>query len=273
MEESKVSMMNCNNEGRWSLKGTTALVTGGSKGIGYAIVEELAGLGARVYTCSRNEKELDECLEIWREKGLNVEGSVCDLLSRTERDKLMQTVAHVFDGKLNILVNNAGVVIHKEAKDFTEKDYNIIMGTNFEAAYHLSQIAYPLLKASQNGNVIFLSSIAGFSALPSVSLYSASKGAINQMTKSLACEWAKDNIRVNSVAPGVILTPLVETAIKKNPHQKEEIDNFIVKTPMGRAGKPQGVSALIAFLCFPAASYITGQIICLQAGFTANGGF
>nr|AIN39993.1 tropinone reductase I [Brugmansia arborea] len=272
MEESKVSM-NDKNEERWSLKGTTALVTGGSKGIGYAIVEELAGLGARVYTCSRNEKELQECLDFWRKNGLNVEGSVCDLLSRTEREKLMQTVAHIFDEKLNILVNNAGVVIHKEAKDFTEEDYNIIMGTNFEAAYHLSQIAYPLLKASQNGNVIFLSSIAGFSALPSVSLYSASKGAINQMTKSLACEWAKDNIRVNSVAPGVILTPLVETAIKKNPHQKEEIDNFIVKTPMGRAGKPQEVSALIAFLCFPAASYITGQIIWADGGFTANGGF
>ncbi|KAM3288418.1 tropinone reductase 1 [Capsicum chacoense] len=239
----------------------------------YAIVEELAGHGATVYTCSRNEKELQECLEIWRKKGLKVEGSVCDLLSRTEREKLMQTVADVFNGKLNILVNNAGLVIHKEAKDFTEEDYNIIMGTNFEAAYHLSQIAYPLLKASQNGNVIFVSSIAGFSALPSVSLYSASKGAMNQMTKNLACEWAKENIRVNSVAPGVILTPLVETAIKKNPQQKEEIEGLVVKTPMGRAGKPEEVAALIAFLCFPAAAYITGQIICADGGFTANGGF
>ncbi|PHU05723.1 Tropinone reductase 2 [Capsicum chinense] len=169
-------MMGNNRGTKWSFQGTTTLVTGGSKGIGFAIVEELAGHGATVYTCSRNEKELQESLEIWRKKGLKVEGSVCDLLFRTEREKLMQTVANVFDGKLNILVNNAGVVRHKEAKDFTEEDYNIIMGTNFEAAYHLSQLAYPLLKASQNGNVIFLSSIVGFSALPSTSLYSASKG-------------------------------------------------------------------------------------------------
>ncbi|KAL3327004.1 hypothetical protein AABB24_037611 [Solanum stoloniferum] len=161
---------------KWSLKGTTALVTGGSKGIGYAIVEELANFGARVYTCSRNEKELQECLEIWRKKGFKVEGFVCDLLSRTEREKLMKIVKDIFDGKLNILVNNAGVAIYKEVKDYTEEDYNIIMGINFEAAYHLSQIAYPLLKASQNGNIIFVSSTTTFSAMPSLSLYSASKG-------------------------------------------------------------------------------------------------
>lgn len=180
MEDSKANKNDNNGEeeGRWSLKGKTALVTGGSKGIGYAIVEELAGLGARVYTCSRNEKELQECLEIWRNKGFKVEGSVCDLLLCTERENLMQAVGDVFNGKLNILVNNAGVVIHKETKDFTAEDYNIVMGTNFEAGFHLSQLAYPLLKASENGNVIFLSSIAGFSALPSLSLYSASKGAI-----------------------------------------------------------------------------------------------
>lgn len=89
---------------KWSLEGTTALVTGGSKGIGYAIVEELANFGARVYTCSRNENELQKCLDIWRKKGLKVEGSVCDLLSHTEREKLMKNIEDVFDGKLNILV-------------------------------------------------------------------------------------------------------------------------------------------------------------------------
>ncbi|MCD7466393.1 hypothetical protein HAX54_003045 [Datura stramonium] len=108
----------------------------------HAAVEEVASLGARVYTCSRNEKEPEECLDIWRKKGLNVEGSVCNLLSCTEREKLMQTVAHVFDGKLNILVNNAGVVIHKEAKDFTEEYYNIIMGTNFSPAFCCSILCF-----------------------------------------------------------------------------------------------------------------------------------
>ncbi|XP_060177149.1 tropinone reductase 1-like isoform X2 [Lycium barbarum] len=150
----------------------------------YAVVEELASFGATIYTCSRNEKELQECLEIWRKKGLKVEGSVCDLLLRTEREKLMQTVGHIFNGKLNILVNNAGVAIFKETKDFTAEDYNIIMGTNFEAAYHLCQIAHPLLKASENGNVIFVSSIASFSALPSLSLYSASKGCSKKSATS-----------------------------------------------------------------------------------------
>ncbi|PHT71245.1 Tropinone reductase 2, partial [Capsicum annuum] len=395
----------------------------------FAIVEELAGHGATVYTCSRNEKELQESLEIWRKKGLKVEGSVCDLLSRTEREKLMQTAANV---------NNAGVVRHKEAKDFTEEDYNIIMGTNFEAAYHLSQIAYPLLKASQNGNVIFLSSIVGFSALPSTSLYSASKVGYeflyndsiirgpsvfhetslagtndvgkerfaskdnyfcDQLVKCIAQPnmpkiFNVENIRtlrnkanevfihagVHRVVSGVegreelsdvagnfrrVSNPVPSFIFQMDKHNwfvkiyqgsafssegdticpsnisnnelyhhdgdrpasgspsisscpgvgqsgllhlslhllsnggpvvrslvgpqyrlelvllmafteksstKGGNNGCVVKTPMGRAGKPEEVAALIAFLCFPAA-YITGQIIYADGGFTANGGF
>uniref|UniRef100_M1A5U7 Tropinone reductase II n=1 Tax=Solanum tuberosum TaxID=4113 RepID=M1A5U7_SOLTU len=91
--------------GRWNLEGCTALVTGGSRGIGYGIVEELASLGASVYTCSRNQKELNECLTQWRSKGFKVEASVCDLSSRSEREEFIKTVANHFDGKLNILVS------------------------------------------------------------------------------------------------------------------------------------------------------------------------
>ncbi|XP_060674536.1 tropinone reductase 1-like isoform X2 [Ziziphus jujuba] len=142
------------------------------------------------------------------------------------------------------------------------------MGTNFESAYHFCQIAHPLLKASGNGNIVFNSSVASAVALPMLSVYAASKGAINQVTRSLACEWAKDNIRVNSVAPGPIKTPLVENLPGKMP---KHVDDMIAGILMTRAGEPKEVSSVVAFLCLPAASYITGQIIYVDGGFTVNG--
>ncbi|XAR50905.1 Tropinone reductase I [Bertholletia excelsa] len=141
-----------------------------------------------------------------------VTGCVCDVSSRGQREKLMETVSSVFSGKLNILVNNAGRGLFKEITEVTAEDYSTIMGTNFESAYHLCQLAHPLFRASGKGSVVFISSIAGLVGLPRLSIYAASKGAMNQITRSLACEWAKDNIRINTVAPGVISTSLVEKA-------------------------------------------------------------
>ncbi|CAA2971037.1 tropinone reductase homolog [Olea europaea subsp. europaea] len=187
----------------------SALVTGGTRGIGHAIVEEFARFGAAVYTCSRNKKELDECLEDWKHKGFRVAGSVCDLSIRTQRDKLMEAVSIYFDGKINILVNNAGTSRLKQATDYTAEDFSLIMGTNFEASYHLCQLAHPFLKAAGSGSIVFISSVGGLMSVPSASLYAASKGAMNQVTKNLACEWAKDNIRVNAVAPWIIETSLI----------------------------------------------------------------
>ncbi|KAK9291215.1 hypothetical protein L1049_009403 [Liquidambar formosana] len=256
---------------RWSLKGTTALVTGGTRGIGHAIVEELARFGAIVHTCSRNQTELNERLQEWENKGLRVTGSVCDLISRAEREKLMETVSSVFHGKLNILVNNAGMNnILKETTEFTAEDFSIIMGTNFESSYHLCQLAHPLLTSSGNGSIVFISSGAGVKAIPLCSIYSAAKGAMNQVTKNLACEWAKDNIRANTIAPGVIRTSFADK-MEQDPVAVELVNGLISQTPICRMGEPNEVSSLVAFLCFPAASYITGQVICVDGGFTVNG--
>ncbi|XP_009630417.1 tropinone reductase 1-like [Nicotiana tomentosiformis] len=261
------------DDGRWSLQGTTAIVTGGTRGIGHAIVEELASFGANVYTCSRNQMELDECLRQWKTKGFKVEGSVCDLLSRSQREKFMDTVSNYFDGKINILINNAGVAIAKLTTEFTHEDYNTMMGINFEASYHLSQLAHPFLQASGNGSIVFISSVAGLVSLPLCSIYSASKGAMNQLTRSLACEWAKDNIRVNAVAPWIIRTSLIDVA-SQNPVHKENINKLTIRTPIGgRVGEPKEVSAMVAFLCFPCASYITGQIMCVDGGITINASY
>ncbi|KAE9616587.1 putative oxidoreductase [Lupinus albus] len=251
---------------KWSLEGMTALVTGGSKGIGYAIVEELAQLGASVYTCSRNEAQLNEALNQWATKGYIVTGSVCDLASRAHREELITRIHSHFNGKLNILVNNVGTNIMKETLEFTEEDFSFLLSTNLESAFHISQLSHPLLKASGVGSIIFLSSVAGVVSINVGSIYGATKGAITQLTKNLACEWAKDNIRTNCVAPGLIRTPLAELHIK----DEKLLNSFITRTPIGRIGEAGEVSSLVAFLCMPAASYINGQIICPDGGLTVN---
>ncbi|ONK68271.1 uncharacterized protein A4U43_C05F9510 [Asparagus officinalis] len=255
-------------EKRWSLQGTTALVTGGSKGIGHAIVEELARLGASVHTCSRNEAELNNCLQEWQKLDFSITGSVCDVSSRAEREKLMEKVCSTFNGTLNILINNAGTGRRESFLNYTSEDFSFLMATNFESAFHLCQLAHPLLKASGRGSIVNISSILGKVAVDSAALYSATKGAMNQLTRNLACEWAKDNIRANCLAPGHIRTPLLQPILENDEEFKSEQR---ARTPMGRLGEPEEVSSLVAFLCMPAASYITGQVICVDGGRTVKG--
>ncbi|XP_004295978.1 PREDICTED: tropinone reductase homolog At1g07440-like [Fragaria vesca subsp. vesca] len=254
---------------RWLLEGMTALVTGGTKGIGCAIVEELARLGATVHTCAWNEVQLNQRLSQWKTKGFHqVTGSVCDLVSKPQREELMYKVSSLFDGKLNILINNAGTNISKPTADYTAEDYSFLMGTNLESSYNMCQLEHPLLKASGAGNIVLISSIAGVVLVGGCgSIYSASKGAINQLAKVLACEWGKDKIRINSVAPGFIRTPLTED-ILNNQTMLEAINTRI---PLGRPGEPEEISSFVTFLCMPAASYITGQTICIDGGMTGNG--
>ncbi|WVZ50070.1 hypothetical protein U9M48_001363 [Paspalum notatum var. saurae] len=210
-------------ERRWSLAGATALVTGGSRGIGRAVVEELAGLGARVHTCSRSAADLEECRRRWAEKGLRVTVSACDVAVRADRERLVDTVRDTFDGKLDILVNNAGQVVFKTAAEYTAEEYSRLMAVNLEPCFHLSQLAHPLLlnaaaaaasiaAGAGGSSVVNVSSIAGMLAYDGLMLHGVVKGAMNQLTRSLAAEWARDRIRVNCVAPGLVMTDMAKQA-------------------------------------------------------------
>lgn len=252
---------------RWSLNGMTALVTGGTRGIGHAIVSDLASFGASVHTCSRTQTELNKCIQEWKTQGFQVTGSLCDVSSRSQRERLIEQVASTFNGKLNIFVNNVGTNFRKPTIEYNAEEYSELMTVNLDSSFHLCQLAYPLLKASERGSIVFISSVAGVTSLGTGSVYAASKAAINQLTKNLACEWANDNIRSNCVVPWATRTPLVEHLLTN----KKFVDDIMCRTPLKRIAEPEEVSSLVTFLCLPAASYITGQVICVDGGLTVNG--
>ncbi|KAI7984147.1 hypothetical protein LOK49_LG15G02045 [Camellia lanceoleosa] len=134
------------------------------------------GTWARVHTCARNEMELKRCLRDWEDEGFRVTGSVCDVSSRSQREELLDFIFFVFNGKLNILINNVGTNIRRPVVEYTAKEYAILFATNFESVFHIYQLAHPLLKALRVGSVVFTSSISSFVSLKSMSIHGATKG-------------------------------------------------------------------------------------------------
>lgn len=253
---------------RFGLQGQNCLVTGGTFGIGRAIVEELAALGARVYTCARRAEDLQEALVSCREKGWAVQGSVCDVTDSAQRESLLKEVSQAFKGKLHILVNNVGRNTAKSTLAYTDEEYDAISSTNLKATYQTCQLAHPLLKAAGQSSIVMISSVAGGPAsVKSGTVYAMTKAGMDQLTKNLCCEWAADGIRVNSVKPWYTDTPLVQRITQ----DKEAMAQVQARTPMSRIAQPSEVSGLVAFLCSAAASYITGTCISVDGGLACNG--
>jgi Tropinone reductase 1 len=249
---------------RWNLKNKKALVTGGTKGIGKAIVKEFIDLGAEVIVVARNKSDFIEL-----QKDLNTDKISfieADVSTIGDINKIFYTIEQK-GNSLDILVNNAGMNIRKKTIEYTIEEYNTIVNTNLRSAFELSKLAYPLLKKSEQGNIINISSVAGQTHIRTGAIYGMTKAAMDQLTKNLAGEWAADGIRVNAVSPWYTKTPLADTVLKNIDYLKEVLD----RTPLKRIGNPEDVSAAVAFLCMPAAAHITGQCISVDGGFTIYG--
>jgi tropinone reductase I len=251
---------------KWTLKGKTALITGATKGIGLAIAEEFLELGASVFLVGRNPVGLHETIGRFNFKKEILDGLAVDISIPAEREKLIDHIAEKWSS-LDILVNNVGTNVRKKSTDYTEEEIEFLFQTNLKSAYHLSRKLHPLLKISESPSIVNISSVAGLTALKTGSVYGMTKAAMVQMTKNLACEWASDGIRVNAIAPWYIETPLAKQVLKN----LDYLASVISRTPMRRVGKPSEVASAAAFLALPASSYITGQCLAVDGGFTAFG--
>ena len=250
----------------WKLTGYRALVTGGTKGIGEAIVNQLLELGAEVFIVARDTDVLQQKLTEYRQNGFSVDGLAADISQPGAVQHVAETVQNRW-GRLDILINNAGTNIRKPTIDYSTDEFDLLLNTNLRAGYELSKAVYPLLKSSGKGSIVFVSSVSGLTHTSSGSIYGMTKAALHQLAKNLAVEWATDGIRTNVVAPWYIYTPLAAPVLD-NP---EKLAGILKRTPMGRVGKVEEVAATVAFLCLPAAGYITGQTIAVDGGMTVWG--
>lgn len=255
---------------------STAVVTGGTKGIGKSIVEELARKGCRVLTCSRNQEDLSRVTKEWnRDQGFDVTGICADVSTSEGLDLLFFEIEDWLGkmpdcNRLDILINNVGMNIRKPSVEYSKEDTQRIWKTNFNSMFDLTMKCYPFLKREPGepaSSVINIGSVAGVTCMKSGTPYAATKAAMNQLTGNLACEWGLDGIRVNCVAPWYINTELAREVLKDEAYLKSVVE----RTPMGRVGEPEEVAGLVVFLCLPIAQFISGQIISVDGGFTRNG--
>lgn len=249
------------------LDNRVALVTGGSRGLGLGMALALAHSGASVAIVARKAEELAKAAELIRATGqqaFTVQADIGDIAQ--VQTIVPQVTAHF--GRLDILVNSAGINIRQPFDMFTPEDWDRLININSKSAFFLSQAAARAMRQQGKGKIINVGSIALELVLPNIALYAVSKNALRGLTKALAIELAPDNITVNTIAPGRFWTQMVD-AVFADPERYESIVNML---PLGRPGVPADLAGATVLLASDAGAYITGQTLFVDGGWTANSG-
>jgi NAD(P)-dependent dehydrogenase (short-subunit alcohol dehydrogenase family) len=243
----------------FSLKGETALITGGGSGLGLGIARCFVHAGAKVVLVGRRE---DVVCTAAKDLGTNAEWIAHDILKLDGAAKLVQQAAERI-GPISILVNNAGIHIKKPAVDLKPEEFQSVLQTHLVAAFSLTQAVLPDMIERRHGNVLFSASMASLIGLPLVSAYSAAKAGHLGLVRSLATEVSQYGVRVNAIAPGWIESQMMRTALNGDPARAAKV---LSRTPMNRFGEPDDIGWAATYLCSPAAKFITGIVLPVDGG-------
>ena len=251
------------------IENKVAIITGGTRGIGLEIVRLFKENGAKVILFGSREETVNKALEYLKNDNLEVDGYYPNL---NDFDSVKKTVEEIIAkyGRIDILVNNAGISANKKIEETSVSDFTSIMNLNVNAIFHMIKAVVPFMKENGGGVILNTSSMVSIYGQPSGVGYPTSKFAINGMTKSLALELGKYNIRVNAIMPGYVKTPMVNSmaVLSNEANPKSVIDGIVAGIPMGRLAEPEEIGELAAFLACEESSYITAQGIVIDGAST-----
>jgi 2-dehydro-3-deoxy-D-gluconate 5-dehydrogenase len=251
----------------FDLAGKVAIVTGGNGGIGKGIARGFASIGANVVIVARNPEKTDAAAkEIAKEFGVICLPLVCDVAEEDAVGAMAEQVLEDFK-RIDILVNNAGINIRRLPQDYTADEWDQVMAVNLRSAFLCSKFVYPAMKAGGGGKIINIGSMTSIFGGPKVVPYSASKGGIVQLTRSLACSWTEENIQVNAILPGYIDTEMTRRARVEIEGLNETV---IARTPVRRWGEPSDLQGSAIFLASAASDFVTGVALPVDGGYSVN---
>lgn len=246
----------------FNIRGKRAIVTGGSRGLGRAMAEALMNAGVETVLFATSDKVIN-CAKEYCEKGFKCHGIKVDIGNENERQSAFQDALKLLGGRLDILVNAAGVQRRHKSEEFPLEDWNHVINVNLTAVFSLCQMAAKEMIYQKQGKIINIASMLSFFGGYTVPAYAASKGGIAQLTKAFSNEWACHGINVNAIAPGYMATEM-NTALINNEARNKEI---LARIPANRWGIPEDLAGVVLFLSSPASDYINGAIIPVDGGY------